>query len=68
MLPIGLAAVCWAGYSVLTGKGHYKGCPPGGWDRETNPVNFWIPTLIIFVVGVFAILVSFGLIPLHPRQ
>ncbi|HLH05785.1 MAG TPA: hypothetical protein VKW78_00960 [Terriglobales bacterium] len=68
MLPIGLVAIAWAGYSVITGKGYYKGCPPGGYDRESDPFSFWIPTIIIFAMGAFAVLVSFGLIPLHPRQ
>jgi hypothetical protein len=67
MLPIGLAAVCWAGYSLLTGKGYYKGCPPGGFDRVEDPFSFWAPTIIIFSVGLFAILVSLGIISFPPR-
>jgi hypothetical protein len=65
---IGIAAIGWSGYSVVTGKGHYKGCPPGGYDRERDPFGFWAPTIIIFCAGLFAILASLGLIPLHPRQ
>ena len=67
-LLLGLAAVAWAGYSWMTGKGYYKGCPPGGFDRTRDPFNFWAPTIIIFAVGVFAILVSLGLISLPPRM
>lgn len=63
---IGLAAICWAGYSVITGKGHYKGCPSGGWDRSENPLNFWFPTLILFGMGMLAILVALGVIPRRP--
>jgi hypothetical protein len=67
-LLIGLAAIIWAGYSLVTGKGHYKGCPPGGFDRVENPFSFWIPTLIILVLGVCMILIFFGVIPLPARS
>jgi len=67
MLPIGLAAVGWAGHSLMTGKGYYKGCPPGGFDRTEDPFSFWAPTIVIFCVGVFAILVALGVIPLPSR-
>ncbi len=66
-LLLGLAAIGWSGYSLVTGKGYYKGCPPGGYDRAEDPFSFWAPTLIILGLGVFLILVSFDLIPLHPR-
>lgn len=65
---LGIIALCWSGYSFYTGKGYYKGCPPGGYDREEQPFNFWAPTIMLFCIGVFAILVSLGMIPLHPRQ
>lgn len=68
LLLMGIAAIGWAGYSLVTGKGYYKGCPPGGYDRETQPLGFWAPTLIIFCVGVFVILIYFGVIPLHPKR
>ena len=66
-LLIGLAAIIWAGYSLVTGKGYYKGCPPGGFDRVENPFSFWIPTLIL-VLGVCMILIFFGVIPLPARS
>jgi len=67
MLPLGLAAIGWAGYSLMMGKGYYKGCPPGGFDRYDDPFSFWAPTIIIFGLGVFLILISLGVI-LLPRQ
>jgi hypothetical protein len=67
-LLLGLAAIGWSGYSLYTGKGYYKGCPPGGFDRTEDPFSFWAPTLIILGLGVFLILVSFDMIPLHPRS
>ena len=36
-LLLGLEAVGWAGHSLITGKGYYKGCPPGGFDRKEDP-------------------------------
>ena len=66
-LLLGLVSVAWAGFSLVTGKGYYKGCPPGGWDRAENPFNYWIPTIIILVIGVSMILVFLGLIPLPSR-
>lgn len=68
MLPLGLVAIGWAGYSVITGKGYYKGCPPGGYDRDEYPFSFWIPTIMIFGLGVFVLMVSFGVIHVHSRQ
>jgi hypothetical protein len=68
LLPLGLAAIGWAGYSLTTGKGYYKGCPPGGFDRTRDPFSFWAPTITIFCVGVFVILISTGLIPLPPPR
>jgi len=67
-LLVGLAAIIWAGFSLITGKGYYKGCPPGGFDRVENPFSFWIPTLIILVLGVCMILIFFGVIPLPARS
>jgi len=64
---MGLAAVSWAGYSLFTGKGYYKGCPPGGFDRRENPFSFWAPTLIILAAGVFLLLIHFGVIVLPAR-
>jgi hypothetical protein len=68
LLPLGLVAVGWAGYSLMTGKGHYKGCPPGGFDRYEDPFSFWAPTIVILGVGVFVILISMGVIPLPPPR
>lgn len=63
-LLLGLAAVGWAGYGLVTGKGHYKGCPPGGFDPSEHPFNFWAPTIVILAVGVFLILIYAGVISL----
>ena len=68
VLLMGIAVICWSGYSVYTGKGHYKGCPPGGYDRDEDPFNFWAPTVMLLCMGVLAIFISLGMIPLHPRQ
>ena len=68
LLLLGLACLARAGYSLITGKGHYKGCPTGGFDRTRDPFSFWAPTLIIFVLGVFVILVLLGVIPFAPRS
>jgi hypothetical protein len=67
-LLLGLVSIAWAGYSLITGKGYYKGCPPGGWDRSEHPFNFWTPTLIILAIGICMLLVFLGVIPLpsHP--
>jgi hypothetical protein len=67
-LLLGLAAIGWAGFSLTTGKGYYRGCPPGGFDRAKNPFSFWLPTLIILGVGVFMILIFLGAIPLPSRS
>jgi len=64
---MGLAAIGWSSYSLVTGKGYYKNCPPGGYDRYEDPFNFWAPTIVILCVGVLAVLVSLGVIPVHPR-
>jgi hypothetical protein len=66
-LLLGLLAVVWAGYSLVTGKGYYKGCPPGGFDRAEQPVQYWVPTLIILGLGIFLILLYLGVIPLPPH-
>lgn len=66
-LLIGLGAIAWAGYSLITGRGYYKGCPPGGFDRASDPFSFWVPTIMIFSLGIFAILSFLGVIPLHRR-
>jgi hypothetical protein len=67
LLLMGLAAVAWAGYSLLTGKGYYKGCPPGGFDRNDDPFSYWAPTVIILAIGVVAILAYLGVTPLPAR-
>jgi hypothetical protein len=67
-LFMGLAAIAWGGHSLITGKGYYKGCPPGGFDRTLDPFSFWAPTIIILGIGVCAVLVSLGMIPLPPRS
>ena len=67
-LLLGLAATGWAGFSLVTGKGYYKGCPPGGYDRAANPFNFWAPTLIILAIGICMILIFLGVIHLPPSR
>jgi hypothetical protein len=66
-LLLGIVAIGWAGFSLITGKGHYKGCPPGGYDRAEHPFYFWVPTMIILSIGVFMILIFLGLIRLPSR-
>ncbi len=63
---MGLAAIAWAAHSLITGKGYYKGCPPGGFDRNNDPFSFWAPTIIILALGIFLVLNSLGVISL-PR-
>jgi hypothetical protein len=65
---LGLAAVVWAGFSLITGKGHHEGCPPGSFDRAEDPINFWAPTLIILAIGICMILIFLGVIPLPSRS
>jgi hypothetical protein len=67
-LLLGLATLSWAGYSLITGKGYYKGCPPGGYDRVTNPFSYWIPTAVIFAIGIFTLLIFFGVIHFPARS
>ncbi|HTV58164.1 MAG TPA: hypothetical protein VMJ93_04765 [Verrucomicrobiae bacterium] len=57
-LLLALVPLSWAGYTLVTGKGYYKGCPPGGYDRSENPFNYWAPTIILLALGVFLLLVS----------
>jgi hypothetical protein len=66
-LMLGLVVISWAGYSLLTGKGYYKGCPPGGFDRTADPFSFWLPTIMILAIGVFIVLISLGVISLPHR-
>lgn len=66
-LVLGLISVAWAGFSLISGKGYYKGCPPGGYDRNEHPFNFWAPTIILLAIGVGMILIFLRLIPLPSR-
>jgi hypothetical protein len=66
-LLLGIVAIGWAGFSLISGKGYYKGCPPGGYDRAANPFSFWIPTMILLGIGVCMILIFAGVIPLPSR-
>jgi hypothetical protein len=66
-LLLGIVAIGWAGFSLISGKGYYKGCPPGGYDRGANPFSFWIPTMIILGIGVCMILIFMGVIRLPSR-
>jgi hypothetical protein len=66
-LLLGIAAIGWAGFSLISGKGYYKGCPPGGYDRGEQPVSFWIPTMILLGIGVCMILIFLGVIRLPSR-
>jgi hypothetical protein len=67
-LLLGLAAIGWAGVSLVTGKGYYRGCPPGGFDRVEDPFSFWLPTLIILGIGVLMILTFLGVIHVPSRS
>ena len=67
-LVLGILAVGWAGFGLISGKGYYKGCPPGGFDRAGDPFNYWVPTIIILGVGVCMILIFLGVIPLPTRS
>jgi hypothetical protein len=66
-LVLGLISVAWAGFSLISGKGYYKGCPPGGYDRSEHPFNFWAPTIILLAIGVGMILIFLRAIPLPSR-
>jgi hypothetical protein len=65
---VGLIAIAWAGFSLGTGRGYYKGCPPGGFDRAKDPFNFWAPTIIILCLGICLILMFLGVIPVPSRS
>jgi hypothetical protein len=65
-LLAGFACIGWAGYSIFKGKGYYRGCPPGGYDRTTDPLGFWPYTIIIFTIGILFVLNSLGVISLPP--
>ena len=67
-LMLGLAAIGWGGCSLFTGKGYYKSCPPGGYDRTRDPYSFWAPTIIILAIGIFTVLISLGVISLPHRS
>ena len=58
----GFVAIGIAVRSVITGKGHYKGCPAGGYDRRNDPFCFWAPTVTIFSCGLGMILLQLGII------
>ncbi len=66
-LFLGLVALAWAGFSLSTGKGYYKGCPPGGFDRTEHPIYFWVPTMILLAIGICMVLIFLGVIPLPSR-
>jgi hypothetical protein len=67
-LLLGLLAITWAGFSLTTGKGYYKGCPPGGFDRADDPFKFWAPTIIILGIGICMILIFLEVISPPPRS
>ncbi len=67
-LLLGIVAIAWAGFSLFTGKGYYKGCSPGGYDRAEHPFYFWVPTIIILAIGVCMVLIFLGVIPLPSRS
>jgi hypothetical protein len=66
-LLLGIVAMGWAGFSLISGKGYYKGCPPGGYDRGAHPFSFWVPTMILLGIGVCMILIFLGVIRLPSR-
>jgi hypothetical protein len=67
-LLIGLVTLGWSGFSLVTGRGYYKGCPPGGYDRAEDPVNFWLPTIVILGIGICMMLIFVGVIHLPPGK
>ena len=67
-LLLGLVTIAWATFSLATGKGYYKGCPPEGFDRAKDPFSFWAPTIVILGIGVCMILIFLGVIPLPSRS
>jgi len=67
-LLIGLAFMGWAGCNIYTGRGYYRGCPPGGYRRTEDPFNFWLGTLFILAGGIFLILGAVGVIDLPSRR
>lgn len=69
MIPmLGIGCLLWAAFSIVTGKGWYKGCPPGGFDRDEQPWSFWVPTVCIICLGLFAIALGNGWIGTAPPR
>ena len=66
IMVLGFGCLLWALVSIVTGKGWYKGCPPGGFDRDEQPWSFWVPTICIICLGVFSILLGKGMINMTP--
>jgi len=65
---LGLACLAWAAVSIVTGKGWYKGCPPGGFDRTLQPWSFWIPTICIICLGLFSLSLDLGWFHAEPSH
>jgi len=68
LLFLGIAAIGWAVFSLVPGKGRYIGCPSGGLDRVKDPFGFWAPTLILLCIGICLLLIFFAVIPLPSRS
>ena len=66
IMVVGVGCLLWAAISIVTGKGWYKGCPPGGFDRNEQPWSFWLPTICIVCLGIFSILLAKGFINMTP--
>ena len=61
-LLIGISAIAWATYSLMTGKAHYIWAPPEGHDRRASPVYFWAPTIVLYMCGAYLVLLGLGFV------
>jgi hypothetical protein len=62
LLLVGLCAFAWATYCVVTRKAHYAWAPPGGYDRDANPIGFWAPTGLLYLCGLYIIMLGLGFV------
>jgi hypothetical protein len=61
-LLVGISAIAWATYSVVTGKVHYVWAPPEGYDRDASPFSFWAPTVVLYICGAYLVLLGLGVV------
>jgi hypothetical protein len=63
---IGLAIISKAVYSLFTGEGYYGSWSLGStrsgyrYDRNTDPLSFWLFTIVSLATGIFLVLISFS--------